>query len=87
MSELDLERPLEGPPDETDIGLRAYFSRMSDDRLREYHPSWEDDEVIEWDDNFRSDGVLMLVCCERAVEIAEYRAVLEEHIHRRGIDA
>jgi hypothetical protein len=25
----------------------------------------------------------MLVCCERDVEIEEYRAVLEEHIRRR----
>ena len=30
--------------------------------------------------NFRSDGALMLVCCERDVEIAEFRAVLEEHL-------
>jgi hypothetical protein len=41
--------------------------------------------VIEWDGNFRSDGALMLVCCERDVEIDEYRAVLEEHIRRRGL--
>ncbi|MHC4994157.1 MAG: hypothetical protein ACYTGQ_03800 [Planctomycetota bacterium] len=86
MSEHDLERPPEGaPPDETDINLRAYLSRVSDDKLREYDPAWSDERVIEWDGNFRSDGALMLVCCERDVEVTEYRAVLEEHISRRGL--
>ena len=86
MSERDLERPLDGsPPDETDISLRAYLCSLSDDKLREYDPSWSDEQVIEWDGNFRSDGALMLVCCERDVEIEEYRTVLEEHIGRREI--
>ncbi|MDA1055140.1 MAG: hypothetical protein O3C40_32360 [Planctomycetota bacterium] len=86
MHDTDLERPLDGSaPDETDISLRAYFSRFSDDRLREYDPGWSDERLIEWDSNFRSDGALMLVCCERDIEIAEYRIVLEEHIHRRGL--
>ncbi len=85
MTDADLERPLDGtPPDETDINLRAYFSRFSDERLREYDPAWSDEQLIQWDGNFRSDGSLMLVCCERDVEIDEYRAVLEEHIRRRG---
>jgi hypothetical protein len=39
---------------------------------------------MQWDGNFRSDGALMLVCCERGIEIAEYRTVLEEHIRRRN---
>ena len=86
MNDIDLERPLEGSPDETDISLRAYFSRMSDERLREYEPEWDNDEVIQWDGNFRSDGALMLVCCERDIEIDEYRQVLEEHIQRRGLE-
>jgi hypothetical protein len=86
MNDADLERPLDGtPPDETDISLRAYFARMSDERLREYDPNWSDERLMEWDDNFRADGALMLVCCERDIEIAEYRAVLDEHIGRRGI--
>jgi hypothetical protein len=86
MNELDLERPLDGSsPDETDINLRAYLSRISDDKLRRYSTQWSDEQVIEWDGNFRSDRTLMLVCCERDVEIAEYRAVLEEHIRRRGL--
>lgn len=86
MKDTDLERPLDGsPPDETDISLRAYLSRLSGERLLEYDPNWSDEQVIEWDGNFRSDGSLMLVCCERDVEIGEYRAVLEEHIRRRGL--
>lgn len=86
MNDFDLERPVDGSaPDETDISLRAYFSRFSDERLREYDPRWTDDALQQWDGNFRSDGSLMLVCCERDVEIDEYRAVLEEHLGRRGI--
>ena len=84
--DIELERPQDGtPPDEIDISLRAYFLRMSDERLREYQVDWSDEQVIEWDGNFRSDGALMLVCCERDVEIDEYRRVLEEQIARRGL--
>ena len=85
MDTTDLELPLEGDPDETDINFRAYLNRMSEDRLREYSPDWTDAEVIHWDGNFRADGALMLVCCERDIEIEEYRQILEEHIQRRGI--
>jgi hypothetical protein len=85
MSDFDLERPLDGTADETDISLRAYLSRISDERLRVYNPAWTDEQLIEWDGNFRSDGALMLVCCERDIEIKEYRTVLEEHIRRRAI--
>ncbi len=84
MNETNLEKPQDGtPPDETDINLRAYMTRISDERLREYDPSWSDEQVIQWDGNFRSDGALMLVCCERDVEIEEYRRILEDHIGRR----
>ena len=86
MNDTYLEKPPGGiPPDETDINLRAYLSRISDERLREYDPDWSDERLMGWDGNFRSDGALMLVCCERDIEIKEYRAVLEEHIRRRGI--
>lgn len=85
MADTNLEIPLDYSPDETDISLRAYFTRMSDDKLREYRQDWSDDQVIEWDGNFRADGALMLVCCERDIEIEEYRKILEEHIERRGI--
>ena len=84
MNQADLEQPADGSsPDETDISLRAYFSRISDERLREYDSAWKDEQGIHWDGNFRSDGALMLVCCERDVEIDEYRRVLEEHIRSR----
>jgi hypothetical protein len=83
---LDLERfPDDGPLDETDVSLRAYFARLSDDRLAEYDPSWSDERVLEWDGNFRSDGNLMLTCCERDVDITEYRRVLEKHLDFRKI--
>ena len=85
MDELKLEKPPQGQwGDETDVSLRAYFCGFSDERLRQYDSKWSDERVVEWDGNFRSDGALMLVCCERDVEIDEYRAVLEEHIRRRG---
>ena len=66
--------------DETDVNLRAYLKDLSAEHLARSNPAWTDDEVKEWDGNFRSDGALMLVCCERDVEIAEFRAVLEEHL-------
>lgn len=66
--------------DETDVNLRAYLDGLSTEHLAKYNPHWEDEEVVEWDGNFRSDGALMLVCCERDVEIEEFRRVLEQHI-------
>ena len=85
-NEIDYERSLDGSPlDETDISLRAYFARMSDEKLREYDPSWSDEQLMKWDGNFRSDDALMLVCCERDVDVEEYRNVLREHLQRRDI--
>lgn len=75
--------PGDGPLDETDVSLRAYFASLSDEHLREYDPTWSDERVIEWDGNFRSDGGLMLVCCERDVDVQEYREVLEKHLAYR----
>ena len=69
--------------DETDVSLRAYLASLSDAHLREYNPAWTDDEVVAWDGNFRSDGALMLVCCERDIDVAEFRRVLEEHLKFR----
>lgn len=78
---LNFERlPDDGPLDETDVSLRAYFTRLADSRLDQYDPAWSDERVVEWDGNFRSDGALMLTCCERDVDIVEYRQVLERHI-------
>lgn len=82
----DYERlPESMPMDETDVSLRAYLSRLDDEHLRDYDPSWTGEQVIEWDGNFRNDGNLMLVCCERDVDIEEFRRVLEEHLHFRGL--
>ncbi len=70
--------------DETDVNLRSYFSRMSDEKLAEYVPTWTDEEVIAWDsDNFKDDGTLFLICSERDVDVEEYRRVLSEHIRFR----
>ena len=70
----------DNPMDETDVNLRAYLEGCSAEHLAQYTPDMTDDEVKHWDGNFRSDGALMLVCCERDVEIDEFRRVLEEHI-------
>ncbi len=72
--------------DETTTNLRAYFDRMPDDKMRQYSPAWRDDQVVDWDGNFRNDGALMIACCERDVEVGEYRRVLEEAIvYRNGV--
>ena len=69
--------PRDEPPDETDYALRAYVAGLADDHLDCYDPSWTAEQVIEWDGNFRADGALMLVCCERDVDVQEFRRVLE----------
>jgi hypothetical protein len=80
----DLEHlPGDPPLDETDVSLRAYLARRSDDELARYDPSWTDEQVMAWDGNFRSDGALMLVCCERDVDVGEFRRVLERHLAAR----
>ena len=70
----------DNPMDETDVNLLAYLEGLGAEHLAQYNPGWTAEEVKEWDGNFRSDGALLLVCCERDVEIAEFRAVLEEHL-------
>jgi hypothetical protein len=76
--------PSDEPMDETDVNLRAYFDRMQDEKMRQYRPEWTDEQVIEWDDNFRDDGFLFLLCSERDVDITEYRRVLEQAIEYRN---
>jgi hypothetical protein len=71
------------PMDETDVNLRAYLSRLGNEHLAKYDPAWIDEQVIEWDGNFKSDGNLMLVCCERDVDVKDFRQVLEEHLKFR----
>src|SRR5260370_39060118 len=70
-------------PDETSINLRAYLDRMPDDKMRQYQPSWSDDQVIEWCGDFRDDGALMIACCERDVDVAEFRRVLRQAVTDR----
>jgi hypothetical protein len=84
-SNINFERLPEGMAmDETDINLRAYFSHMPDEKLKQYNPRWTDEEMIAWDqENFKDDGTLFLICSERDVEAEEYRRVLEEHIRFR----
>lgn len=83
---IDYERmPAGKRMDETDVNLRGYLSSLSDEHLRLYDPSWTDEQVMAWDDNFKDDGGLMLVCCERDVDVEEFREVLEEHLKYRGL--
>ena len=70
--------------DETSVNLRAYFDRMPDEQMQQYRSDWTDEQLIEWDNNFRDDGNLMLLCCERNVEVQEYRRVLENCINYRN---
>lgn len=70
--------------DETGVNLRAYFDRMEDDKMQQYRTEWTDEQVIAWDGNFRDDGCLMILCCERDVDIEEYRQVLEQCIEYRN---
>ncbi|HYL11179.1 MAG TPA: hypothetical protein VEU31_10610 [Candidatus Acidoferrales bacterium] len=65
-------------PDETSINLRAYFDRMPDEKMRRYSPQWTDEQVIAWCGDFKDDGTLMIACCERDVDVAEFRRVLEQ---------
>ena len=78
------QQPTPEPLDETSINLRAYFDRMPDDKMQQYSRDWSDEQVIEWDDNFTDEGNLMILCCERDVEIDEYREVLEACIEYRN---
>ena len=78
------QEPRAEPGDETSVNLRAYFDRVPDEKMLEYSPDWSDEKVVEWDGNFRDDGCLMVMCCERDVDIQEYRQVLEECLAYRA---
>jgi hypothetical protein len=78
------QEPNDEPLDETGINLRAYFDRLSDEKIQQYRRDWTDEQTIEWDNNFRDDGNLMLLCCERDVDVREYRRVLEKCIDYRN---
>jgi hypothetical protein len=78
------QEPTTESMDETSVNLRAYFDRMPDEKMQQYSPALSDEEVIEWDGNFRDDGTLMIICCERDVDIDEYRKILENCIEYRN---
>ena len=78
------DAPYPNAADETDVNLRVYFDSLSADKLRAVDLTWTDEELRAWDGNFRSDGVLMMVCCNRDVEIDEYREVLTEFLKFRN---
>jgi len=80
MTENQERLPGDGPLDETDVSLRAYLASRPESHLAEYDRAWSDEQVVAWDGNFRSDGALMLVCCERDVDVTEFREVLERHL-------
>lgn len=71
--------------DETDVNLRYYLCKLSDEKLMTYDPDMSDEELMEWSGEFTSDGNLMLTCSERDVDVHEFRAVLEEHIRHRNL--
>ena len=77
------QEPSDEIVDETSINLRAYFDHMPDEKMRQYSSNWTDERVMAWDDNFRDDGCLFLICSERHVEVDEYRRVLEACIRYR----
>lgn len=72
--------------DETSTNLRAYFDRMDDEKMQQYDPAWCDEKIIEWDGNFTSDGTLLVPCCERDIDVHEYRQVIARAIaYRNGV--
>ena len=77
------QEPYDEPTDETSFNLRAYFDRMADEKMRQYSADWDDETLIDWDGNFRDDGNLMLACCEREVDVNEYRRVIAQCIRYR----
>jgi hypothetical protein len=85
---MDYEHlPGDKPLDETDVSLRAYLAGLSDEHLAQFDPGWSDEQVTAWDGNFRSDGALMLVCCERDIDVTDFRRALEEHLQYRRLAA
>ena len=77
------DAPYRCPPDETDVNLRAYFDALSAEKLARLRTECSDEELRARDGNFRDDGSLMMVCCDREVGIEEYRAVLAEFLEFR----
>ena len=49
---------------EAGINLCAYFDAMPDAKLKTWNPGFTDEQLMAWDGNFKSDGDLLLPCCE-----------------------
>jgi hypothetical protein len=70
--------------DETEVNLREYLESLPAEKLAQYRVDWTDEQVMEWEENFRDDGNLLLVCCTRDVDVEEYRAQLEALLATRS---
>src|SRR5258706_6026765 len=81
---LEQEPWIDEDPDESSFNLRAYFDRMSDEKMHQYRAEWTDEQLIEWDGNFTTDGNLLLGCSEREVYCEEYRRVIAQCIEDRN---
>lgn len=78
--------PTGEPKDETSVNLRAYLDRMADEKMQKYRKDWSDQQVMDWDGNFKDEdgeNSLFLICSERAIDVAEYRRILEQAIAYR----
>lgn len=87
MNELNWN--FEGEPpfeemSETGINLCAYFDGMSDAKLKTFDASFSDEQLMAWDDNFTSEGTLLLPCSEtEEVDVEMYRRFVTECIRYR----
>jgi stress response protein YsnF len=77
------QEPRQDPGDETSVNLRAYLDRMTEEKALQYRSEWSDEEVMRWCGDFRDDGYLFLACSERDVDMAEFRAELEQSLAYR----
>jgi hypothetical protein len=69
---------------EAGINLCAYFDAMPDAKLKTWNPGFTDEQLMAWDGNFKSDGDLLLPCCEsEEVDAEMYRRYIAECIRYR----
>lgn len=76
--------PPDEEKDETGRALRAYIAAIPPEKLAQYRDDWDDETLMAWDDNFKSDGTLFLVCSEEDVDAAEFRRVLRQYFAFRA---
>ncbi len=69
---------------EAGINLCAYFDAMPDAKLKTWNPDFTDEQLMAWDGNFKSDGDMLLPCCEsEEVDAEMYRRYVAECIAYR----